>query len=128
MNIRSFVGRLLFKVARSRAGGVLVRWGFSHASAAIPVRRLAETERVLAFYHPKPSYPLHVLIVPKHSVPTLLALNDAHLPIMSDVIRVTQQLVRELRLHEGGYTLMVNGGAYQDVRQLHFHLVGEVRA
>lgn len=109
-------------------GGGIARWGFARASAAIPVHRLHETDLVLAFYHPQPSYPVHVLIVPKRSVPNVLALSDNDLPVVRDVIRVTQRLVRELRLHEGGYRLMVNGGMYQDVEQLHFHLIGEQRA
>ncbi|MEZ4510613.1 MAG: hypothetical protein R3C62_01950 [Chloroflexota bacterium] len=34
-------------------------------SFLIPVQRLRETATLLAFHHPKPSYPLHILLVPK---------------------------------------------------------------
>ena len=34
-------------------------------------------------------------------------------------------LVQDLELAERGYRLIVNGGAYQDVKQLHFHLISE---
>ena len=55
--------------ARSRPGRKLVGWMFTDMSFAIPVKRLRETEMLLAFYHPKPSYPLHVLLVPKQLFP-----------------------------------------------------------
>jgi diadenosine tetraphosphate (Ap4A) HIT family hydrolase len=40
-------------------------------------------------------------------------------------MQVIQSLVVEFRLEEIGYRLIVNGGKYQDVPQLHFHLVSE---
>lgn len=89
----------------------------------LPVRRLRETRYVVAFHHPRPAYAVHVLIVPKRVVPNLLALDDATLPVLHDVLRVAQQLVDELQLTAPGYRLIVNGGAYQDVPQLHFHLI-----
>jgi len=37
-------------------------------------------------------------------------------------------LVKEFELDDGGYRLIVNGGAYQDFPQLHFHLISDVGA
>ncbi len=34
-------------------------------SFAIPVGRLRETETLIAFHHPRPSYPMHILLIPK---------------------------------------------------------------
>lgn len=123
MSLRSWIGRGLFRFARSRAGGAIAGWGFAHASGAIPVTRLLETDTVIAFRHPQPSYAVHILIVPKQRIPTLLDLHDRNMRVVGDVIAVTQRLVRELGLAETGYRLQVNGGVYQDVRQLHFHLI-----
>ena len=39
-----------------------------------------------------------------------------------DLFSTVQELVNEMQLAETGYRLVVNGGAYQDVPQLHFHL------
>lgn len=128
MSLRSHIARRLFRIARSRIGGLVVGLGFARFSSAIPVQRLAETRLVIAFYHPQPSYNTHILIVPKRVIPNFLALDEANQPIMRDVIGVAQRLVRELRLHEGGYQLLINGGTYQDVRQVHFHLVGDKSA
>lgn len=119
------LSRILFTVAKSRLGEVVVGWSFAHMNFLIPVDRLYETERVVAFHHPKPSHQTHILIVPKHQIRSLLALTAAELPIVQDVIFTTQHLVKELALEESGFRLVVNGGAYQDVMQVHWHLISD---
>jgi histidine triad (HIT) family protein len=123
--LRASLARLLFSLARNRIGAVIIRRSFAALSAWMPLHRLHETELVVAFYHPKPSYKIHILIVPKRAIANVLALSEADLPVLQDVITTTQHLVRELKLAETGYRLLVNGGAYQDVAQLHFHLISE---
>lgn len=96
-------------------------------SFLIPVDRLHETERGVAFNHPKPSHRTHILIVPKRQIRSLLALTEAETPVIQDVIFTTQHLVKELGLEAGGFRLVVNGGAYQDVMQIHWHLISDER-
>jgi histidine triad (HIT) family protein len=102
-----------------------VRWGFAHMSGCLPVTRLYETDSVVAFYHPRPSYAVHVLIVPKRGIAGLGAIGAKDMPVLGDVVAAAQHLVRTLGLEKRGYRLVVNGGAYQDVGQLHFHLISE---
>ena len=52
-----------------------IGWIFTHMSYAIPVKRLRETKTLMVFYHPKPSYPFHVLLVPKKAVASLKELD-----------------------------------------------------
>jgi len=92
-------------------------------SLIIPVKRLRETGTLLAFYHPKPAYPFHVLLVPRQPVASLMDLRPPQADnFMSDLIATVQSLVNEYHL-ENGYRLIVNGGAYQEFPILHFHLV-----
>jgi histidine triad (HIT) family protein len=114
---------LLFRAARSRLVGRIVGWGFARMSSLLPVERLYENDTVLAFYHPRPAYPLHILIVPKRAVPNLMTLSEQQASLLHDVLAAAQRLVRQLDLERRGYRLIVNGGTYQDVPQLHFHLV-----
>ena len=92
-------------------------------SFAIPAQRLRETRTLIAFHHPRPSHPVHVLLVPKKAVGRLTDLTPADSDFLADVFKTVQDLVEELDLEEAGYRLIVNGGKYQDVAQLHFHLV-----
>ena len=93
-------------------------------SFAIPVQRLRETETLLAFYHPKPAYRFHVLLVPKKAVASLKDFDSHDSVFLADLYSAVQSLVDEF--HLSAYRLIVNGGEYQDFPQLHFHLVSSI--
>lgn len=95
-------------------------------SFVIPAKRLRETETLLAFRHPKPAYPFHILLVPKKAVASLTALDVTDTAFLGDLYSTVQSLVKEFQLP--AYRLIVNGGEYQDFPQLHFHLISEVGA
>ncbi len=94
-------------------------------SFAIPVQRLRETPNLLAFYHPNPSYPVHILLVPKRDYHSLLEIPPEDGAFQRDLFETVQQLVREFGLEETGYRLIANGGAFQEIPILHFHLISE---
>jgi len=112
----------LLRLVRTWLSRKLVGWIFSHVSFAIPARRLRETDTLLAFYHPKPAYPFHVLLVPKQAVSNLMELDPAS-TFLADLFATVQSLVTEFELP--AYRLIVNGGEYQDFPHLHFHLISE---
>ncbi len=116
---------MLLSLARSRFGSSLVGWAFAHLSFALPVRRLRESDTLLAFWHPRPCYPIHILLVPKKAIAGLETLTPADDALLAEVLRTAHSLAAELGIAAGGYRLLVNGGAYQDVPQLHFHLVAD---
>lgn len=103
----------------------LIGWIFAHMSFAIPVKRLHETNTLLAFHHPKPVYPFHVLLVPKKAVTSLKEFDPRDTAFLTDVYVTVQALVNEFQLP--AYRLIINGGKYQDFPQLHFHLVSDVQ-
>jgi histidine triad (HIT) family protein len=102
----------------------LIGWIFANMSFAIPVKRLRETETLMAFHHPRPSYQFHVLLVPKKAIASLKDFDAKDAVFLSDLYSTVQSLVEEF--HLTAYRLIVNGGEYQDFPQLHFHLVSEV--
>ena len=102
---------------------LLIDWILTHMSFAIPARRLRETENLLAFHHPKPAYPFHVVILPKKVIHSFADLDPAD-PFLADLISAAQSLVTEYELP--AYRLIVNGGEYQEFPHLHFHLVSDV--
>lgn len=116
---------ILLPLARSSIGGLVISWIFAHLSFAIPVKRLRETETLVAFFHPKPAYPLHILLVPKRAIDSLSDLTPDDADFLADLVQAVQSLVAEFGLEQAGYRLIANGGKYQDVAQLHFHLISE---
>jgi histidine triad (HIT) family protein len=104
----------------------LIGWMFAHMSFAIPVKRLRETETLMAFYHPMPAYPFHVLLVPKKAVASLKEFDSTDTAFLTDLYSTVQDIVNEFQLP--AYRLIVNGGEFQDFPQLHFHLISNVAA
>jgi histidine triad (HIT) family protein len=102
----------------------LIGWIFTHMSFAIPVKRLRETKTLIAFHHPKPSHPFHVLLVPKKQIHSLRDLDPPDTAFLTDLYSTAQSLVDEFRLK--AYRLVVNGGKYQDFPHLHFHLISDL--
>jgi diadenosine tetraphosphate (Ap4A) HIT family hydrolase len=97
-------------------------WMLNTIPFAIPIRRLRETSSLLAFYHPKPLHPFHVILIPREAVRSLPDLDPAS-PFLSDLVTAVQSLVAEF--HLTAYRLIVNGGEYQEFPHLHFHLVSD---
>lgn len=115
----------LYRLARTPAGRFLVRLLFTRMTFTLPVSRLRETDTLLAFWHPKPTYKFHVLLTPKRPAATLTQLDPTDSDFLTDLMSVVQSLVKEYKLEEGGYRLMVNGGEYQDFSHLHCHLISD---
>lgn len=117
------MNQILLRLAKTWIGGVLLHWIFAYFSFLIPGERLIDNESLLAFHHPRPSYPVHILIVPREKI---ISLED--LPTMDGLFEAAlfgavNDLVKEFDLARNGYRLIANGGNYQEVRYLHFHLV-----
>lgn len=115
--------RILFHLAGWPLFRYLIGWVLTHMSFVIPVDRLRETPSLLAFFHPKPSYPIHILILPKRQLASLMAISDDDTDFVTDLFATVQSLIAELKLVESGYRLISNGGPYQEVPHLHFHLI-----
>ncbi len=94
-------------------------------SFILPIDRLLENHSWVAFYHPEPGYPLHILLVPKRAIADLMALNTGDSQLLSDLIDIVQRLILQFELQKRGYRLIANGGPYQSIPQFHFHLISE---
>jgi diadenosine tetraphosphate (Ap4A) HIT family hydrolase len=103
----------------------MIRWVFRHMSFAIPVKRLRETSTLMAFRHPQPVYPFHILLTAKRSYASLMDIPADDSTFMRELIGMVQSLIKEFNLEQSGYRLITNGGVYQDIPQLHFHLISD---
>ena len=77
---------------------------------------------VIAFWHPSPSYKIHILLVPKKAIKNITSLKPDDSEYLDEVFKIAREIVTELDLEKDGYTLLANGGAKQAINQLHFHL------
>ena len=100
-------------------------WMLNYVPFAIPVKRLRETDSLLAFSRrdSQPAYSFHVILIPKKAVRSFSDLEPAD-PFLVDLVTAAQSLVAEN--HLTAYRLIVNGGEYQEFPHLHFHLISDV--
>ncbi len=88
-----------------------------------PVQVVAETSGVLAFYHTKPSYPSHIVVIPKRHIPSLLAVQEEDSPLLTELLSVVRQVAEQTVKQYGACRVITNCGEYQDSKHLHWHVV-----
>jgi len=83
-------------------------------------------ESVVAFRDIRPQAPVHILIVPRKHVATILDLEATDAGVVGEIFLLIAKLAREQGVAESGFRVVVNSGADagQSVFHVHFHLLG----
>lgn len=89
-------------------------------SGKTQVEKVLETENVLAYHHTRPFWPVHIVVVPKRHVPSLLEADGELLVELFDVIK---QVAAQVKEEHGAARVLTNLGEYQDSKHLHFHVL-----
>lgn len=91
----------------------------------IPSKKVYEDEHVLAFHDISPQAPVHILIIPKKHLSTILEIEDSDEPLIGHIFTVANKIAREQGFSDRGFRIVTNcnseGG--QTVFHLHFHLL-----
>lgn len=85
-----------------------------------------EDKEIIAFKDIYPAAPVHLLIVPRKHIPTLLDLEVADEFLIGHLHHVANDLARAFKLDKKGFRVVINCGkdAGQAVFHLHLHLLG----
>lgn len=86
-----------------------------------PVTRVLETENVLAYYHTRPFWPVHVVVIPKRHIDSLLTV-EATDPLVAELLSAVQQVAAPIVAEHGACRVLTNLGEYQESKHLHWHL------
>ena len=90
-------------------------------SGKTSVKKVLETEHVLAYHHTKPHWPVHIVVVPKEHIADLVALQDPALT--AELLDVIKKVATKVAAEHGAARVITNLGDYQDSKHLHFHVV-----
>ena len=92
----------------------------------VPSQIIYQDEEVIAFSDIEPQAPVHLLIIPKKHIPSLIHLAEAESPLIGHMVNVANQLAKREGIAEGGYRLAISCGEQggQVVPHLHMHLLG----
>lgn len=93
------------------------------AKGKIPAKKVADMTNVMAFYDRDPSADTHILVVPKRHILSFMDIKKEDMEVISQMIKLTQKLIENNKLGSK-YKLIVNGGEYQFVPHLHWHILG----
>lgn len=95
------------------------------AAHEIPTEAVYEDDYVIAFKDINPQAPVHLLIVPKKHIESIMEIEEENLEIISNVIKAAQNLARQNNIDKKGFRIVVNTGSEggQTVNHLHFHLL-----
>jgi len=97
----------------------------SIVSGKIPATIVHETDKTIAFRDVNPRAPVHVLVIPKEHIDSLLAIKASHADIIADIHQVVQAVARQEKVDEKGFRMVVNNGkdSGQAVGHLHYHVL-----
>lgn len=105
----------------SELAGLLASVGILKLGAVLPGIGL-ETDLTIAVMSPLPQVPVHYLIFPKRDIKDIADLTAEDQAYWRDAFAVIGALVRERGLTR--YEVRTNGPDLQQLRYLHFHLLG----
>ncbi len=91
-------------------------------SGSTEVMVVEETPNVLAFHHTRPFWPVHIVVIPKQHVPSLIDLGDAPEGLLWELLDVVRRVAASVTDEHGAARVLTNLGRYQDSKHLHFHV------
>jgi histidine triad (HIT) family protein len=81
-----------------------------------------DSDHVLAFHHTRPFWPVHIVVVPKRHVPSLIETEGADDRLARDLLAAVQEIAAGVMATHGAARVLTNLGSYQDSKHLHIHV------
>ena len=98
------------------------------AAGQIPAKKVHEDDELLAFHDINPWAPVHILIIPKQHIGSMVDVTETEAGLLGRMMALSSRLMRELGVRNG-YRHVINTGAdgRQEVMHLHLHVMGGPR-
>jgi len=91
-------------------------------SGRTEVKVMRETDNVLAYHHTRPFWPVHIVVIPKRHISSLLTLEETDAGLLLELIGVVREVAKEVVAEHGAARVLTNLGKYQDSKHLHWHV------
>lgn len=93
-------------------------------SGNLEVDRVWEDDRVLAFCHPKPLSEIHVVVIPKKHITSILEPEAMNGELLSSMVEAIQQVARVKSLDTQGFYVRSNAATDGVTPHMHWHIIG----
>jgi histidine triad (HIT) family protein len=96
------------------------------ADHEIPATLVYEDDQVAAFRDINPQAPVHILIVPRKSIPRIAQAGAEDQPLLGHLLLKAAEIAAKEGLNPAGYRLVINNGPHggESVPHLHCHILG----
>jgi histidine triad (HIT) family protein len=91
-------------------------------SGRTPINKVIETGNVLAFHHTRPFWPVHIVVIPKRHINSLLTLEESDNELLIELFDIIKRIAAQVAAEYGAARILTNLGKYQDSKHLHFHI------
>ena len=92
----------------------------------IPAHIVFEDDEVIAIKDINPVAPVHILVIPKIDLPSLVNADESKEKLLGHMVLVAKNIAEKQGLSSRGYRIVLNAGrdGGQEVFQLHLHIIG----
>ena len=99
------------------------------ANKEVPAEIVYEDDEVIAFKDIHPLAPVHVLIIPKKHIASIIDIKKEDIELIGKLILAAKNIADDFKLSKDGYKLLFRVGNHggQVVEHIHLHLIGGVR-
>ncbi len=92
----------------------------------VPSSIVYEDGEIIAFRDVNPMAPVHILVIPKKHISSLVDLEKDDELLIGKIYTVINKIAKQEGIDEKGFRVIVNCGedGGQEVKHLHFHILG----
>ncbi len=89
-----------------------------------PSKKVYEDQDFIAFHDINPRAEIHVLVVPKKHIESMIQLSESDKDLMGKLVITVKKVAEELGITDG-YNVVINNGknAGQQIPHMHWHLL-----
>ena len=93
-------------------------------SGKLDVDIVWQNDKVLAFHHPQPTSEIHVVVVPKKHIDSILDDEAADGDLLTSIVQAIQIAAMRTELDKNGFYVRLNAAAPGVTPHMHWHIVG----
>ena len=92
----------------------------------VPAKIVVDEPEVVAFHDIDPKAPVHVLVIPKVHISSMMEAELRHTELLGKLLLTGQRVARQMGLEVTGCRFVINAGpdGGQSVDHLHLHVLG----
>lgn len=77
-------------------------------SGKTQVNKVYETDNVLAYHHTRPFYPVHIVVIPKRHISSLITMEDNDTELLVELLSIVKKVASDVVSEQGACRVITN--------------------